>query len=79
MERPMVGGEFLPEPLVSLVHTAQREINGHVNELGLCAICGSAFPCERGFARGVSFGRVVDRCGKWGMGDKQGGEGVDAE
>ena len=37
----------LSEALARLLKTAQREIDRHINDHGLCAICGSAFPCER--------------------------------
>jgi hypothetical protein len=39
-------GRFPPEVL-QLLSTATRVIDEHVNEQGLCAICGSAWPCER--------------------------------
>ena len=56
MDRPLVSPEFFPPPLVLLLHTAQREIDGHVNENGLCAICGSAFPCERASLADLALG-----------------------
>lgn len=37
----------LPPPLQRLLKTAQEEIDRHVNDCGLCAVCGSAFPCDR--------------------------------
>jgi hypothetical protein len=37
----------LPPPLARLLKTAQLEIDRHVNAGGLCAVCGSAFPCDR--------------------------------
>jgi hypothetical protein len=33
--------------LVQLISIATRVIGEHVNEQGLCAVCGSAWPCER--------------------------------
>jgi hypothetical protein len=37
---------FAPK-LVQLISTAASVMNEHVNDQGLCAICGSAWPCER--------------------------------
>jgi len=37
---------FSPE-LAHLLTTATSVTNEHVNNQGLCAICGSAWPCER--------------------------------
>jgi hypothetical protein len=39
--------DYLPPSLAHLHNTAQHEIDWHVNDSGLCAVCGSAFPCER--------------------------------
>nr|MBA3338380.1 hypothetical protein [Geodermatophilaceae bacterium] len=37
-----------PTPeLQALRALATRAVNDHVDDLGLCAVCGSAFPCER--------------------------------
>jgi hypothetical protein len=36
-----------PPELAQLIRTATRVIGEHVNDEGLCAICGSAWPCER--------------------------------
>ena len=33
--------------LARLLATAQKEITGHGNDHGLCAVCGSAFPGPR--------------------------------
>jgi len=44
---PSQDGHGLPPPLARLLKTAQQEIDRHVNDHGLCAICGSAYPCER--------------------------------
>ena len=33
--------------LAQLISTATSVINEHVDDQGLCAICGSAWPCER--------------------------------
>jgi hypothetical protein len=30
-----------------LLKTAQQEIDRHVSNGGLCAVCGSTFPCNR--------------------------------
>jgi len=37
---------FLPK-FGQLLSTAASVINEHVDDQGLCAICGSAWPCER--------------------------------
>jgi hypothetical protein len=37
---------FLPK-LAQLISTATSVINEHIDAQGLCAICGSAWPCER--------------------------------
>jgi hypothetical protein len=37
---------FLPK-LAQLISTATSVINEHIDDQGLCAICGSAWPCER--------------------------------
>lgn len=39
-------GRFPPE-MLQLLKLATRIIDEHINEQGLCAICGSAWPCER--------------------------------
>lgn len=39
--------DFLPAPLARVLVTARREIDGHTDDHGLCAICGCAFPCGR--------------------------------
>jgi hypothetical protein len=36
-----------PPELAQLIRTATSVINEHVCDRGLCAICGSAWPCER--------------------------------
>jgi hypothetical protein len=38
---------YLPPELATLLATATREIDRHVNQAGLCADCGSASPCDR--------------------------------
>jgi len=38
---------YLPPSLAMWLTTATREIGWHSNDRGLCAVCGSAFPCER--------------------------------
>lgn len=35
------------EPLVLWAATAQHELDIHVDDRGLCAVCGSTWPCER--------------------------------
>jgi hypothetical protein len=40
-------GSILPPELAKLPATAYKEITEHSNHLGLCSICGCAFPCER--------------------------------
>lgn len=40
-------GADLPQPLMRLLKTAQQEIDRHVSNGGLCAVCGSTFPCNR--------------------------------
>ncbi len=39
-------GDF-PTELEILRGTAAVVLNEHTNDYGLCAVCGSAFPCER--------------------------------
>jgi len=39
--------DYLSPPHAHLLNTAQHEIDWHVNDRGVCAVCGSAFPCER--------------------------------
>ncbi|HEX5494950.1 MAG TPA: hypothetical protein VFX70_10295 [Mycobacteriales bacterium] len=41
------GTDYLPPELATLVATATRVINEHVADNGLCAVCGSAWPCAR--------------------------------
>jgi hypothetical protein len=38
---------FLLPSLAHLLATAQRELDGHVNDHGCCTRCGCAWPCER--------------------------------
>jgi len=40
------GREYLIAKLEALRALATRVINQHVDDHGLCAVCGSAFPCE---------------------------------
>jgi hypothetical protein len=47
MTGPPVTDDDLPSSLVRLLKTAQQEIDRHINDRGLCAVCGSAYPCER--------------------------------
>ena len=56
MERQTAGDTFLPPPLDVWLHTAQMEIDQHVNDKGLCAICGCAFPCERASLADLALG-----------------------
>lgn len=37
---------YTPE-LLALLATATEEIDLHIDDRGLCAACGSAWPCER--------------------------------
>jgi len=39
--------ERVTPELEALRALASRVINQHVDDRGLCAVCGSAFPCER--------------------------------
>jgi len=39
-------GVFPPE-LMHLLATAQQVIDQHVNAYGICAYCGSKWPCQR--------------------------------
>jgi len=41
-----IGTTALPE-FEALLTLATRVINEHVDDRGLCGVCGSAFPCER--------------------------------
>jgi len=36
-----------PPEVMQLLKLATRVIGEHVNDQGLCAVCGSAWPCER--------------------------------
>jgi hypothetical protein len=47
---------FLPAPLAALLATARREIDAHTDDHGLCAICGSAYPCERATLADMALG-----------------------
>ena len=38
---------FFPPELQRLLATAQRVIDQHVNAYGICAYCGSRWPCQR--------------------------------
>jgi len=40
------GREYLMTEFEALRALATRVINEHVDDCGLCAVCGSAFPCE---------------------------------
>jgi hypothetical protein len=44
---PPSADDRLPPPLERLLKTAQQEIDRHINDCGLCVVCGSAFPCDR--------------------------------
>jgi hypothetical protein len=39
--------DYLIPELATLLATAAREIDRHVNTNGRCAVCDSAWPCER--------------------------------
>jgi len=36
-----------PPEVLQLLALATSVMNEHVNDQGLCAVCGSAWPCER--------------------------------
>jgi hypothetical protein len=38
---------FFPPELMHMLDTAQRVIDQHVNAYGICADCGSIWPCQR--------------------------------
>jgi hypothetical protein len=38
--------DALATDIEHLAHLASMVLNAHVNERGLCAVCGCAFPCE---------------------------------
>lgn len=40
-------GDVSVAALQRLRATAIREITSHINDAGLCAVCGSAFPCQQ--------------------------------
>lgn len=39
--------ELFPPELVHLLATARVTIDAHTNEHGICAVCRTAWPCER--------------------------------
>ncbi len=39
--------DYLTPEIEQLIALAARVINEHVNDRDLCAICGSAWPCEQ--------------------------------
>ncbi len=41
------GIEHIPPEFVHLLATALHELDQHINDCGLCAVCGCAWPCER--------------------------------
>ncbi len=43
---PLRGGD-LPAGLEALSSLAVTVLNVHTNQVDLCAVCGSAWPCER--------------------------------
>ena len=43
----VAGMGYFPPELERLCGTATLVLNEHVNDAGLCAVCGSAWPCER--------------------------------
>jgi len=43
----VLGTDYLPPELELLSRTASAVLNEHLNDHGLCAVCGSAWPCER--------------------------------
>lgn len=44
---PRLAEDYLLPEVIRLLETAEREITAHDNDRGLCANCGSAFPCAR--------------------------------
>jgi hypothetical protein len=40
-------GDFFPPEFMHLLGTARRVIDRHVNDHGICAACGSIWPCQR--------------------------------
>jgi hypothetical protein len=48
--------EFLPASLALLLATARQEIDAHIDDDGLCAACGSAYPCERAVLAELALG-----------------------
>lgn len=57
-ERPADGqdSEFLPASLALLLATARQEIDAHTSDHGVCAACGSAYPCERAVLAELALG-----------------------
>jgi hypothetical protein len=39
--------EPVPPELEAMIALATQAINDHTDNAGLCAVCGSAWPCER--------------------------------
>jgi hypothetical protein len=39
--------ELFPPEFVHLLGTARQVIDGHLNDHGTCADCGSSWPCQR--------------------------------
>ncbi|KWX02437.1 hypothetical protein [Carbonactinospora thermoautotrophica] len=39
--------DLFPSTVHQLSTIASQVLNEHVNDAGLCAVCGSAFPCGR--------------------------------
>jgi hypothetical protein len=48
------GAGQIPREFVHLLATAQHALDQHINDHGLCAVCGCAWPCER-----TEIGRVL--------------------
>ena len=38
---------YIDTQIEQLAHLASSVINEHVNQGGVCAVCGCAFPCDR--------------------------------
>lgn len=39
--------EPVPPELEAMIALATQALNDHIDDAGLCAVCGSAWPCER--------------------------------
>jgi hypothetical protein len=55
---------LLPDT-AGLLATAAGEINAHVNDQGLCALCPSPFPCPRAELAEFTLGLLTPAAGRW--------------